>query len=333
MKDSRDTMARCLLLTGIFFGAAGHGIVASASEASLSPVSGLFRIPDTLAGADLLDDGSSYWSVSGAVANHASRNRSPREFLLLDGETVRVNFAYTRGLGENWQFGLDIPWINHSSGGLDRLIDTWHDMFLLPNGIRDSARMNDLDFSYDIDGTAVISRQNSASGIGDISFQLSRRLLRSNKRSVALGLMVKVPSGESSRLTGSGATDVGVTINSSFHSLAGNENFSATAGAAIVFAGSNDIDRLRNESVIFAAGASVKWQLTPGFSLNAGVNGHSAVIKSDLRAFKPALQLSASGAFALSDRFELRAGFSEDIRVDTYPDVAFRIEFVRRSGQ
>lgn len=326
-------MAGLLILAGVLCASPETGVADPAAQHSLSPISGLFGVPDTLADADLLPSAYGRWSLSTAVANHSLRNRSPREFLLLDGETVRTDFRYQRGIGGNWQFSLNVPWINHSSGGLDRLIDNWHDLFSLPDGIRPSTATNDLDFTFEIDGSPVVSRQTSANGIGDISIDLSRQLMQRNDRSVAVSLTLKAPTGDSGKLTGSGAADIGVAINSSFRAIAGNQNLSATAGAAVAFLGSTDLDRLRNRRTLFAIGAALNWRLTSRFSVNTSIDGRTNAIESDLRAFKNAWQLSVGGAIALGDRYEVRAGFSEDIRVDTHPDIVFRIELVRRSDK
>jgi hypothetical protein len=49
----------------------------------------------------------------------------------------RFILALQQGFGERFEFGLEIPYVMHREGFLDRLIIDWHDFFHLPQGERD----------------------------------------------------------------------------------------------------------------------------------------------------------------------------------------------------
>jgi len=51
---------------------------------------------------------------------------------LFGGETTRLTFTYERGVGENFEWGIRVPYVSHDGGSLDTIIDGWHDTFGLP---------------------------------------------------------------------------------------------------------------------------------------------------------------------------------------------------------
>ena len=61
---------------------------------------------------------------------------SSTEYLNLDGETLRFALELRYGLAENWDLQLEVPWLEHSGGNLDRLIDDWHDLWGMSDGGR-----------------------------------------------------------------------------------------------------------------------------------------------------------------------------------------------------
>ena len=110
------------------------------------------------------------------IANNFTTGSDGEEDLLLDGETYRVNLGLRRGLGGRLEVGIDVPYVHHSGGVLDDVIDGTHDLLGLDSG-RSRYRRNDiLDYRYTIGGTDRVRVTSSGGGIGDVS--LSAALAR-----------------------------------------------------------------------------------------------------------------------------------------------------------
>ena len=132
---------------------------------NLSPVTGLLGLPSQRS-ADSEATGELAVALHSSVANSYVQDASSREYLNLDGETLRFALDLRYGLAPGWDVQLEVPWLEQSGGDLDRVIDDWHDLWGMPDGGRSQVPRDLLDYQY-----ASVSRQgflleDSSSGPG-----------------------------------------------------------------------------------------------------------------------------------------------------------------------
>ncbi len=163
---------------------------------------------------DILDSGHSRYGVAFHVANDllipADSNGSRVEE---DFETGRVQLNYSRGIGNGWEVGARANVIVRDGGQLDGPIEFYHRLLGLagngedvPAGRANIPRNRDILFFQDGNGNGV--SQASASGLGDTTLEV-RHQLSTGKDASAARFAVKIPTGNGSRILGSGGFDAG----------------------------------------------------------------------------------------------------------------------------
>lgn len=259
------------------------------------------------------------------IANTFTSSRRSDESVELDGESQRVELAFTHGLGNGWEVGVALPWIRHSGGTLDGFIEDWHDTFGLPDGDRPDARRDQLRFRYARAGRTEIDFDDGASGIGDVRLNAAYSVLQTSDTSVALDLTVSLPTGDADRLTGAGATQVATTLAATRYALFGLP-LTATGNVGALWLERGDVLSRIQRDVVWYGTAELGWAVADGARLKLQVNAHSAFYRSELDELgEPGVQLLLGGSVRLTPRWYLDVVVGEDIAVDTAPDVTFQI--------
>lgn len=243
------------------------------------------------------------------------------EALLVDAETRELRLTVGRGFGDRWMVQLQLPYRDTDAGDLDGFIDGWHDFFGLPDGARSDMPRDRFLIAYERNSRTVFERQASVQGFADASADLGYRLLANERTAISAWLNLKLPTGDADELTGSGATDIGLT-------LAGEHRFgqswSAYGQVAVTWLGEGDLLSYAQRSVVWSALAGVDVNLWRGLDAKLQFDAHSAVFDdSALDFLGDALVLTIGGAYRFQSGWTLDAGVSEDIRVDASPDVVF----------
>ena len=114
---------------------------------NLNPFHLLYGVPGSL-GARVMTPGSSEVIASMDMASHLVEASSGAERVLIDGETHRQGLALRHGFGEGWEYLFEVSALSHRAGRLDGFIETWHDVFHLPQGDRDRAPRDRLALVY-----------------------------------------------------------------------------------------------------------------------------------------------------------------------------------------
>lgn len=144
------------------------------------------------------------------IANNFAQSANSREQILLDGESYRANLGVSYGIAKGFEAGIEIPFIGIGGGIFDSFIKGWHRFFGLPPRSLPEAPNNRLLYSYKKDGQTLLLLNDSGSGLGDIRLSGGVQLYideQANPRQLALRASVKLPTGSSSNLLGSGSTD------------------------------------------------------------------------------------------------------------------------------
>lgn len=318
------TVASRLLFTVLASFGAAPAIADVIYDRENGPLTGIFGLPSSTEGSLPAPAGSHVWDLSLMSSSHAIEQQSDDERLVLDGETTRIALVYRYGLGERLQLGFELPLVSHQSGSLDSFIDSWHDLFDLPEGNRPGRPRDLLEFSYANGGGDSIFFNENSTGIGDIRLLAGWQLSQDAKRSSALHLGVKLPTGDSETLRGSGAVDISIGIAGDYDGLWGSERLNGFYNASAVFIGEPDLFADRYNDVVGQLWAGLGYRLTPGVELRVQTGLRSALYDSDLENLGEAsATITFGGNFRLSDRVRLSFAIGEDIKVSSAPDVTF----------
>ncbi|TSK05377.1 MAG: DUF3187 family protein [Geobacter sp.] len=271
------------------------------------------------------------------VANSDVDNENARERLLLDGESERSTLAFRYGVAEDLELGFDLPMVAYNGGIFDGFIKQWHRFFGLPQGNRLSSPDDRLLFRYDRDGEERLRMENATFRMGDVRLNGAWQLYHdrsANPRALALRASVKLPTGSSSRLTGSGSTDLALWLTGSDdYQLPGKWGHATLFGA---FGGmgltDGDVLKGQQENLVGFGTVGGGWSPRDFIAFKVQFSGHTAFYKdSDLSELtSPAVQLLFGGTYAFTPSTTLDIALSEDIIVGASPDVALHLGLGQR---
>ena len=269
------------------------------------------------------------------LANNYTESTSGKETILLDGESYRWTLSTRYGLTDKLEVGIEIPWIDSSGGFLDSFIIDWHDTFGMPQGGRDGAPKNKINYSYaNSDGQRLIM-DSSGSGLGDIVLTGGMKLYEEKSPAVhdsfALRTTVKIPTGDSDSLRGSGAFGGTVSLCGASNHFTewGTLGFFGSVGGMISAKG--DVLKDQQEPLAAFGTLGIGWGPAPWISFKVQIHANTALYKDSSLAelSDPAVMLVTGGALQLPGDYQLDIGVAEDISVATAPDVAFHLGLSR----
>ena len=158
---------------------------------------------------DVLGKGTQSLSVSLTSANDLRSMSSQAGALFEDYEVERFLVRYRKGLGNGFDYTIDLPVVDRGGGFMDPFIEFWHQHVLGIHGnIRDNIPYGQSQVNLP-DG----SRYSSAFGIGDLSGAITKQVSSGLQVTTA----VKVPTGNAGALIGSGAFDAALSLEDRFH--------------------------------------------------------------------------------------------------------------------
>ena len=299
-----------------------------------SPVVQIFGLP-AISDSRILPAGGTALTLVLDIANNYVDDSARNEHITLDGETYRLTLAGRYGIGNRLELGFEIPYVFQSGGSLDGFIENYHSTFGFPQGGRDQAPQGRFLLNYQRNGANLLRIDQSNSGIGDLrltaGFQLYRDDMES-PRALALRASLKVPTGDSNELHGSGSTDLALWLTAS-------QDWKTTIGMWEIFGGGGILgmtkgnvlpDQQQNAVAFGSLGAG--WHPLAWLTLKVQFDGHTAFYKdSDLVELSAgSVQIVMGGTLHFSDRTSLDIGVSEDLVVKTAPDVVFHFALHHR---
>jgi hypothetical protein len=291
---------------------------------NLSPIAGLFGLPRALGGT-VLENGREL-SFDAEVANNFTSNRDPGNFAFFDGETTTFSYAYRGALADGWEWGLEVPFIDHDGGFLDAGIDNFHDVFGFDDNGRERANRNQIDYFVRFDGQTFVNFQDQVNDWGDVRASLGWQIAHEAGRAWALRAQVKLPTGDVDSLTGSGATDVALWVEHARAGVLGFDRASLNAALGAVYLGEGDLVPDVQEDVAGYAHAGIAWRASDGISFIGQLDYHTRLIDSGLDQLGGrALQGSLGARFRYGDRLTTDVTFVEDLTADSVADVEFQV--------
>jgi hypothetical protein len=257
---------------------------------NLNPLVAVFGLPAW----DTVTPGTTV-AATVEVANHYRLSRRVNDVLILDGETLRTTLALSRGFGERWEAGLELPHYRHSGGSLDDLIDGWHSVFGLPDGGRNNRPEDDLWFVLGDQTGTFFELDRRRRGLGDIQVKLARTLGRDG------GFVVQA-----------------VTLRS--------RPFGFYWGAGLLRAGEPDLIDFEAESLVYTGVLGGSWQIRPRFGVKAQLDFHGPFFNTPLEELgEKAMQATIGGWLSLTERSTFEFAVVEDVAVSTAPDVVLHV--------
>lgn len=270
------------------------------------------------------------------VANEYATSSSHDEAITLDGESYHWVLSATYGIAERFEAGIQIPYILYGGGFLDGFIIDWHNAFGLSQGGRESAPRGRLLYSYEKHGVQRLRMDDSGSGVGDISLSAGLRLYDdvgdgSHDR-IALRTALKLPTGDSDSLRGSGSVDVSLSLCGSMNNFTewGTLGLFGSLGGMAMTRGDVLPDQQNNLAGFGTVGLG--WGPASWISFKVQFNAHTPLYHgSSLDEISgSSLVVVMGGALRFPGEYLLDIGVSEDLAVATAPDVAFHVGLSRQ---
>ncbi|WP_305045647.1 DUF3187 family protein [Geoalkalibacter sp.] len=301
---------------------------------NLQPVIQIFGLPPADDGL-LAAPGTSHARLTAEAANHFAISRKGAESVEFDGETYRFTLALRAALGRDWELGIDLPLVTQDGGILDGFIENWHDAFGMSQGGRNRRERDRLFYFYQKVGETKLDVDHGSTGLGDISVLLARRIFAEqfgSERHLALRGGIKLPTGNSDRLHGSGSTDVHLRLAATDARTLRGIDTTLFASGGLLWLSPGDILSDQQRHWVWFGNAGLGWKPLGWMALKAQIDGHSAFFDgSDLRETgKPSAQLMVGGSLYFPGDWTLDLGIGEDIMVATAPDVVFHLALARR---
>ena len=300
---------------------AGTEVVSPYDMPNLTPPVAVFGLP---AWDGRPSGGRSELSIATTVANHYVLSGNGREELLIDGETWRLNLLYRRRFGEAWSVSVDVPWYRHSGGFLDDAIDAWHGFTNLPDGNRNLRGEDELQYLYKAGGQHRYLFEQARQGVGDVRIGLSRTLGAEGR--FTLKVAAKLPTGDRGALTGSGATDLSLSLLRRHPRTIGGTPAGIYWGAGVVRVGETEVFSLRSEGWVAFGVLGVGWKPLQRIGFKIQLDTHSNYFSSTLDELgASAVQVSLGGWWEADSGRIVTFAFSEDLVVESAPDFGIHI--------
>lgn len=275
-------------------------------------------------------------SVVADVTNNYTESSNGTEGLTFDGETYRIAIELRYGLAPGMEAGIEVPLVIHSGGFLDGFVEGFHDAFNFTNGGRDSVGRNRLLYRYGRGGADRFRVDDSGGGIGDIRLTGGIQLYddrNESPRRLALRGALKLPTGDSDQLRGSGGVDFALWLaGSDDYRLGGWGHLTLFANAGGAIMGDGDVMGSQQRNLAATGVAGLGWSPADWVAITVQSTWHSSLYSgSDLREIgNDSLVMTGGFTFTFSERTSLDLALSEDLSVHTAPDVSFHLALRQR---
>jgi len=292
------------------------------------PFKQIFGLP-SLDNSPLAETGKWRVAVITNISNTFDVSVTANEQIVTDVETLRASLVFSYAVRNNWQLGIELPYVRHSGGFLDDFIYDWHDFFNMPQNGRTKDHSDRLQISYLSPTGTSFAMSESGGDIGDIRIN-SAYTKPWNNRALIFSTELKLPTGDFDKLTGSGGIDlsVGLTINDPY-SL-GKYRISLYGGLAGIYLGDIDgvISAAQNNFAL-AGRLGIGWQASRLIQLKMQMDAQTPLYDSEIKEMgDPGLQLVIGGSLTFTDDAYLDISIAEDINISTAADVAFQLALV-----
>jgi hypothetical protein len=291
-----------------------------------SPLIQIYGLP-ALGAARVLDKDKVIISVQLHVANNSTQASNNGESILLDGETNRLTLVARQGLANGYEWGVELPFVSHSGGFMDNFIEHWHQTFGLPQGIRPNYPTNLINYRYIRNNNELIRVSRSTEGIGDIRLSAAVQLSHSpGDKLVALRGSLKLPTGKSADLFGSGSTDLALWL-STAPNKTNTSILRGYGGGGILLMTEGDVLPNQQRNYVAFGNIGLSYRMFPSLTLSAQLDAHSSFYSgSDLRQLNAnAVQGLLGVLWEFSPGKNVGLSISEDLTVRASSDFVLNL--------
>lgn len=292
-----------------------------------SPLIQIYGLP-SLGEAKVLTQGESELALRLQIANNFTGAQSASEYLNLDGETHRLTLSWRQGLSDSREWGFELPYISHSGGFLDRSIERFHEITGLPQGGRTDIARNEINYRYIRNGVDLINVTHSVNGPGDLRLNAAKQIENheaSGDNVTALRMSLKLPTGDATDLLGSGSTDLAIWLSTATKHPSSDWNL--YGGGGILLMSESKVLPLQQRNQVGFGTFGLSRTFFPHLAINGQLNAHSSFY--DGTHFRQLNSYAVQGLAGLnwefSPRHFLEFSMSEDVIVNTSPDVVFTL--------
>lgn len=331
----RIGMIASFLLCSAGVAAAGDMEITPFSTFNQSPLVHIYGLPHET-GADIVPPGKLRVSLNQDLSSNYTVSNSTHEQITLDGETYRLAVAARYGVTSRWEVGVEIPYLFQGGGFLDTFVINWHNTFGLPQGGRDGAPKGRINYSYRKDGVQKLRMDQAASGVGDISltggYSLYEAQDAEHQDRLALKGAVKLPTGDSSSLNGSGSADVMLQLCGSMTNYSEWGSLGVYGSAGGLAMSKSDVLRDQHKQLAGFGTFGLGWGPASWISFKAQLNANTPLYRDSSldELSKSPLLLVFGGALKLPGDYLLDIGVAEDVGVATAPDVSFHLGLTKQ---
>jgi hypothetical protein len=264
------------------------------------------------------------------LANHFIEDENPRESIVLDGQSTRISLDARYGISKNFEVGLAIPYIIEGGGFTDGFIDWYHNTFGFAAGGRDHAPSNRLLYQYQKDRQVLLKVNKSSNGIGDIQLMGGLQLYQSAikpSRAISLRTSLKLPTGDSQQLHGSGSTDLSLWITAGEDFRPGIGHMTLFGAGGVMGMTDGDVLKDQQRNWVGFGVLGLGWSPARWIAFKIQANAHTSFYKdSGLEELNAgSLQLTIGGTLSFSKNINLDLGVTEDPLNRASPDVVFHL--------
>ncbi|MCW9013054.1 MAG: DUF3187 family protein [Gammaproteobacteria bacterium] len=319
-------IAGLIITTFVFSQSIAAEQVAPLLTRDQNPLVSIHGFPLPVAGR-ILDENQSRFISSINISNTINDQQTANESLFLDIESYQLNLLYDVSLSKNWMLRFELPVTGHSGGFLDAWIENYHDIMHLPEDIRPEFPRDQLIINYQNNGNQILDFQQAHTSLGDISIQAGYQLSATEDYALSYWTSIKLPTGDSRKLSGSDGSDLALWIAADF-STGDSSWFYGNLGYLFM----QDSELLQEQHKNTAVFGNLGMQFHPWrpILLKVQLDAHSAVYDSGLDLLDDVIQLSFGGTILFDNNSSLDIAVAEDIQSGYSPDVNFNISWHSR---
>jgi hypothetical protein len=289
--------------------------LASRNQAPL-PLLFVYLAPDS---SRVLPRGQFALDVDFDYSNIILEQKSDNDLLRFDLEYLRTLLSLRRGFSGGFELRFSVPIYVYYGGVLDPLVNSFHETFGFPNYLRSQTPYGQVDLQFQSGDRPFVGVQDSAKGVGDISFEAKKTILAQNRYGLALRGSLELPTGDPESLGGSGATDFGLGL--AFDRIG--DRFGLYANVNYHFLGESEHFPTK-DYLSFMAGADYRFK--PRLAALLQADYLRPQLESDLRLLaRAAKQIAVGLRFRHSDRFVYEWRLVEDLSSHS-PDFTFAFQ-------
>jgi uncharacterized protein DUF3187 len=151
--------------------------------------------------------------LSPAFVASAQAAEPGRSLFFLDLEQARTELRWRAGVLRWLELGVEVPFLSYRGGAFDGPIESYHRGLGLPSGGRELFIRDAVALALTLDDEVCFAGESpSLFQIGDVSLFGRIPLRQSARGDLALSAAVKLPTGKTRSLGGSGGTDYGLEL-------------------------------------------------------------------------------------------------------------------------